>query len=159
VRRFNLHDAEPDFAPRRAGDAPAGYLSGAVDVGAALGAGDLAGKLYELPPGQSVCPYHFEYADEEWLLVLSGRPSVRHPGGEDELTEGDVACFRRGPDGAHKVTNRSDAPCRVLIVSTRRFPAVVVYPDSDKVGVYTRDESGDGLYRRADEVGYWEDEP
>src|SRR5439155_12347310 len=36
--------------------------------------------------------YHYEY-DDEWLIVLEGRPTVRHPGGEEELDPGDIVCF------------------------------------------------------------------
>ena len=38
--------------------------------------------VYELPPGQSICPYHYELGDEEWLIVLAGRPTLRTPEGE-----------------------------------------------------------------------------
>ena len=46
-----------------------------------LGAAKLGASVYELPPGEAVCPYHYELAEEEWLLVLEGRPTVRHPAG------------------------------------------------------------------------------
>ena len=42
-------------------------------------------RVYELPPGQAVGPYHYEDPEEEWLLVVSGTPTLRHPGGEDQL--------------------------------------------------------------------------
>jgi uncharacterized cupin superfamily protein len=84
---------------------------------------------------------------------------VRHPGGEDELAQGDVVCFPAGPEGAHKVTNRGNETVRVLMVSTRRLPAVVVYPDSNKLGAFTDVEGEDVMVRRSDSVGYWEDEP
>ena len=34
---------------------------------------------------------HYEYAQEEWLIVLDGRPSLRHPDGTDQLEPWDVA--------------------------------------------------------------------
>ncbi|MEA2153590.1 MAG: hypothetical protein QOI18_1823, partial [Solirubrobacteraceae bacterium] len=46
---------------------PEGYRCGVAQVGKAAGGEDLAIKSFELPPGESVCPYHYEYA-EEWLL-------------------------------------------------------------------------------------------
>ena len=64
-------------------------------------------SIYELPPGQALCPYHYE-SDEEWIIVLEGRPSVRHPNGTDVLKAGDAAAFPVGPEGAHKVFNASD---------------------------------------------------
>ena len=56
--------------------------------------------MYDLDPGESVCPYHYEHPEEEWLLVLAGRPTLRDPDGEHELAEGDLVCFLEGPDGA-----------------------------------------------------------
>jgi uncharacterized cupin superfamily protein len=154
LRRFNLFAAELQHDA----DDPEGYRTGYSRLGPGMGASMLAGTLYELPEGQSVCPYHYEHGDEEWLIVLEGRPTVRHVEGEDELSAGDVVCFVAGPEGAHKVTNRTHATVRVLIVSTRRMPAVVVYPDSDKVGVYTEDKHDDVMVRRDSNVDYWDRE-
>ena len=104
MRVFNIN--EPSFSYD--GDDPDGYRAGMDRFGPAIGASQLGGSVYELPPGQSVCPYHYEYAEEEWLLVLTGVCTVRDPDGEHELRAGDVVCFTTGPDGAHKVTNASD---------------------------------------------------
>lgn len=54
-------------------------------------------SAYELPPGQAIGPYHYENPEEEWLLVLDGRPTLRHPDGEDELKPWDVVFFPPGP--------------------------------------------------------------
>ena len=117
----------------------------------------MAGSVYEVPPGQANCPYHYE-SDEEWLLVLDGRLTVRHAEGEDELEPGDLVCFPAGPDGAHKLTNNGDTPVRMLIVSTANLPAVAVYPDSDKVGIWTGDSETDVLVRRESRVDYFDGE-
>ena len=62
-------------------------------------------------PGQSICPYHYETGEEEWLIVLVGRPTLRTPAGEQELRPWDCAFFPAGEEGAHKVTNRTDERC------------------------------------------------
>lgn len=67
------------------------------------------------------------------LIVVSGRPTLRTGDGERELEEGEVVAFPSGRRGAHQVLNHSDAPARVLIVSTMRYPEVVEHPDSNKV--------------------------
>jgi uncharacterized cupin superfamily protein len=154
MRRFNIFSSRPELREGR----PAGFRSPASRVDEAIGGSMLAGKLYELPPGESVCPYHYELGDEEWLIVLAGRPTVRHPGGEDGLEPGDVVCFPAGPTGAHKISNPGDEAARVLIVSTHRLPSVAVYPDSGKVGVFTDDERDDLLVRRSSAVDYWDGE-
>ena len=129
MRRFNVR-SDVEYDP-----APAGYRCGYARLHAEIGAATLFGGLFELPPGQSSRPYHYE-SSEEWLLVLEGRITVRHPEGEDDLGAGDLVCFAAGPDGAHKLTNRTDETARVLLVSTRTSPPVAVYPDSDKIGVF-----------------------
>jgi uncharacterized cupin superfamily protein len=151
MRRFNLFAAEVAHDL----DDPEGYRGGGVRLGPLLGASRLGATLYELPPGQSICPYHYEYGNEEWLLVVSGTPLLRHPDGEDELAAGDVVCFPEGPEGAHKVANRTAETVRVLMLSTVNDPAVAVYPDSDKIGVWPGDARDNVMVRREGQVDYW----
>jgi uncharacterized cupin superfamily protein len=138
-------------------DDPPGYQVRWSRLGPSIGAERLGGSVYELDPGNSLCPYHYEGIEEEWLLVLTGTPTLRDPDGEHDLVAGDVVCFRNGPDGAHKVTNRSQALVRVVMLSTmpRDELSICVYPDSDKVGVWPW--PGKRL-RMADAVDYWDGE-
>ena len=99
-------------------------------------------------PGQAICPYHYEYAEEEWLLVLEGRPTLRHPEGESVLEPWDVVVFPTGPEGAHGVRNETDETARVLMASTVRHPAATVYPDSDKIAVWTGNKDDDVIVHR-----------
>ncbi|MBC7461657.1 MAG: hypothetical protein H7287_09880 [Thermoleophilia bacterium] len=48
-----------------------------VRVGTALGAPQTGVSLYELAPGTSNCPYHYEYAEEEWAMPLDGPVTLR----------------------------------------------------------------------------------
>src|SRR4051794_30515310 len=86
-------------------DDPEGYSSGYLKLAPAIDGKTMAGTLYEPPPGNSNCPYHYE-PEEEWLRVLGGALPVPPPGGEGELNAGALICFPAGPDGAHKLTNR-----------------------------------------------------
>jgi uncharacterized cupin superfamily protein len=137
---------------------PEGFKSGAAKLGPLLGATRTGTSVYELPPRQSICPYHYEYGEEEWLLVLSGRPTLRHPEGTDQLEEGDIACFPAGPEGAHAVRNDTDQTVRVLMFANRCEPAASVYPDSGKVGIWTGNTDDDLLVERSSGVGYWHGE-
>jgi uncharacterized cupin superfamily protein len=139
-------------------DSPAGYGAGCFRMGPLLDASKLGASVYELPPGQSICPYHYEHAEEEWLLVLAGAPSLRHPGGVEPLAPWDVVCFPTGPDGAHKVTNETDQTVRVLMFSDVVVPAVSVYPDSDKIGVFTAGRLDNVMVRRSSGVDYYDGE-
>ncbi|MBA2357727.1 MAG: cupin domain-containing protein [Actinobacteria bacterium] len=109
-----------------------------LDVGGRLGAELLGASLYELAPGEKTFPYHWHHAEEEWLLVLAGRPTLRSPEGEQELRPGDAVAFRRGPEGAHLVRNDTAEPARLLILSSEAEVEVAEYPDSGKVGVFSK---------------------
>jgi uncharacterized cupin superfamily protein len=137
-----------------AADDPPGYRARAARIGSQLEAELLGATVYELDPGQSICPYHYEGGNEEWLLVLSGRPLMRHPDGEDILDPGDLVCFPDGPAGAHKLTGTGEETVRLILLSTLHEPATAVYPDSGKIGVWPPGK----LFREADAVDYWEGE-
>jgi uncharacterized cupin superfamily protein len=152
MRRFNV------FAPQFTYDEsrPEGYKAGSVRLSPEIGASLMVATVYELPPGESTWPYHYEYGAEEWALVLAGRPTVRHPEGEDELEPGEVVCFPEGPDGAHKFTNRADETARLMIISTFSRPAVAVFPDSGKLGVWPNGD--EPTIVRREQLDYWEGE-
>jgi uncharacterized cupin superfamily protein len=157
VDGFNLFDAVvPDPHATR----PEGFRRGALQLGPLLGASRIGATLYELPPGERLGPYHYEYNNEEWLLVIEGTPTLRTPGGERELRAGDVVAFREGPGGAHAVLNRTGERARVVMLSTKRKPAVAVYPDSDKLAVWRLDgdESDELVVKRSAATDYWDGE-
>lgn len=148
---LNLFDVETE------GDEadPAGYRPRAAKIGPKIRGEALGATVYELDPGESVCPYHYEYGNEEWLVVLAGKPTLRDENGDDfELKPWDVAVFAEGPEGAHKLTNKTNEPVRIVILSTKNEPAIAVYPDSGKIGVWPPGK----LFRLDDEVDYWEGE-
>src|SRR3954447_25781984 len=88
-----------------------------------LGATKLALNVIELPPGESVCPYHYESGEEEWIVVLTRLPTVRTPDRDREPGPRGVAFCPMAEAGAHKVTNRSNEPSRIFIWSNRSHPA------------------------------------
>ncbi len=145
---FEYDDSDPD-----------GFRSGLARLGKQLGGAEETGvSVYELPPGQAVCPYHYECGEEEWLLVLEGEPTLRHPDGSDRLAPWDVVFFEKGPAGAHGVRNETDETVRVLMFSTVVVPTATVYPDSDKVGIWTGDPEADVIVRRESKVEYFDGE-
>jgi uncharacterized cupin superfamily protein len=157
MKKINLSALEFEFDDTD----PEGYKAGMSRFGASIGAVMLGGTVYELPPGESICPYHYEYGNEEWAIVLQGRPTLRHPDGEDQVEPLDVVCFPNGPVGAHKFTNRTDERARVLLLSTKVDPAIAVYPDSDKIGAWPGPEFREDhiLVRRESHVDYYDREP
>jgi uncharacterized cupin superfamily protein len=147
VSDVNLYDVQTERDP----DRPAGYGVGRVRVGELIGASALGLSVYDIPPGESTFPYHYEFAREEWLLVLTGRPTLRDPDGEHVLEPGDLVLFPEGEEGAHKVTNKSDEVARIAILSNKDEPSVTLYPDSGKIGFWPAGK----LFRLADEVDYF----
>ena len=119
----------------------------------------LGASLYELPPGERTFPYHYELGNDELLVVITGRPTLRDPDGERELEPGDCILFPTGPAGAHQIINRSAEPTRVLLVSNFAMPRGAVQVDNDKVMIRWSPEPDDSLwFRRGDAVDYWEGE-
>ena len=146
---------EPDWDGEN--DRP-GYRHRVAAVGKQLGARLLGGSLYELPAGEKTWPYHYELGCEEWLLVVTGRPTLRTPDGEQELAAGDLAIFPEGPAGAHQVINVTDEPCRVLLLSSKAPHAIIHYPDSGKVGLWSQAGGYQSMLRTEPELDYWDGE-
>ena len=154
MRRVSISDPSFTYDPEDA----EGFRAGMFRFGPSLGAERTGTTLYELPPGESVCPYHYEYGEEEWLLVLAGRPSVRDPEGTEQLEPFDVVFFPTGPAGAHQIRNDTDEPARVLMWGMVVTPTATAYPDSDKVGIWTGDKAEDLIVRRSSGVEYYDGE-
>ena len=135
-----------------------GWQSKDAWIGARLKSELIGGSLYEVEPGNKLWPYHTHHANEEWLIVLRGEPTLRAHDGEHTLRQGDVVAFPRGKQGAHQVINRTDTPIRVLMLSTLVKPDIVEYLDTGKIGA--RSVAGDRilLSRPGPEMDFWEGE-
>ena len=153
MKTHNIFAPDFDYDP----DDPDGYHAGCDRFGPKIGAAKIGCSVYELPPGQALCPYHFE-SDEEWIIVLEGHPSVRHPGGIDVLAPGDAGAFPIGPEGAHKVFNASEETVRFLMLSTKEEPAYTVYPDSNKIGYWNGNRAEHVLVRLGENLDYYDGE-
>jgi uncharacterized cupin superfamily protein len=83
---------------------------------------------------------------------------VRTPEGSERLEPLDLVFFPRGPEGAHQIRNDSVAAARVLMWSEVVYPTATAYPDSDKVGVWTRDGKEDLIVPRSAGADYYDGE-
>jgi uncharacterized cupin superfamily protein len=155
MRSFNVFDASVEYD---ASD-PDPYGPGVNRFGPKIGASRLGATLYELPPGKSLCPYHYE-SEEEWLLVLQGEVTLRHPEGENVLRPGDVTAFPVGPAGAHKTTNNGTETVRMVMFSNVDPIGYCVYPDSDKISHWndSSDPKDNVRVRRGENVDYYDGE-
>jgi uncharacterized cupin superfamily protein len=143
---------EPDWVERT--DAP--FRGRAARVGAAAGAERLGATLYEIDPGENGSPFHLHHANEELIVVLAGRPTLRTHDGSRELEPGEVVACPVGRSGAHQLQNRTDERVRALVISTMVYPEVAELPDSDKVLVISHppgiDDRLAGAFPRSAEV-------
>jgi uncharacterized cupin superfamily protein len=134
-----------------------GYTCRRARLGRQAGSERTGLSLWELPAGQTAFPYHWHLAEEELIVVLTGKPSLRTPGGWRDMNEGDVVAFPVGERGAHEIANRTEQTIRFLSFSNQQ-PDIVVYADSGKIGAFERRPEGGGLYRifrDQDAVDYW----
>jgi uncharacterized cupin superfamily protein len=153
MKLFNLYGDEWDESRDREG-----WRIREAFVGHRLDAELIGASMAEIEPGNKMWPYHTHHANEEWVIVVRGEPTLRTPEGEQVLEEGDVVVFRRGKEGAHQIINRTDAPVRVVMLSSMIAPDIVEYLDTGKVG--SRSIRGERilLARPGPELDYWEGE-
>jgi uncharacterized cupin superfamily protein len=154
----NLFDPEFDATSDRPG-----FSWRRAKLGDQAGSERLGASLYELEPGSAPFPLHYHHSNEELLVVVAGRPSLRTPNSERELEPGDVVAFPVGERGAHQVVNRSSEPVRVLIVSEMNAPDVVVRPESGKLSAFTRPPGASGawghdVFFQRDAAEFWDGE-
>ena len=135
-------------------------------LGSAAGGEKLGCSLYEVPPGRRAWPYHYHLANEEAIYVLEGSGTLRIDERQITLSWGDYVTMPVGERGAHQIINTSDGPLRYLCFSTMIEPDAMVYPDSNKIGLFAGSAPGGSkekrtvsTFLRADaEVGYYEGE-
>ena len=153
MKSFNLYGDEWDEPRDREG-----WRIQEAFVGHRIGGELIGASMSEIEPGSKHWPYHTHHANEEWVIVLRGEPTLRTPEGEQVLNEGDVVAFPRGRDGAHQIINRTDSPVRVLMLSSMVLPDVVEYIDTGKVSAADREGEPIMFSRPGPRVDYWEGE-
>lgn len=69
-----------------------------------------------------------------------------------------MVAFPRGAEGLHQVSNRTEEPIRLLMLSSMILPDIVRYEDSGKLGA--RDVRGERIMlgRPGPTLDYWEGE-
>jgi uncharacterized cupin superfamily protein len=153
-----------DEAPAVAqGETAADLLTAVAEdpaLGKRLGARMWAASLRELGPGETDGPFRYEWCREEYSLVISGAPTLRHAGGEQQLSAGDIMCFPQGPDGARQLRHAGSEPVRVVAFSTPADgPMSAFYPDDDMAEIRVSNHEG-FRFRLADQIDdYWDGEP
>lgn len=137
---------------------PEGYGYEGRDIDPLIGARRLGYQIVRLSKGQSLCPLHFHHFGEEMFYMLEGRCTMVTTRGEWTVEAGDVIAFPVGPRGAHKFRNDGEEDCQLLALGEHVGHEVAEYPDSGKVNVIAKRDTGQMIYRLEDHVDYWEGE-
>jgi uncharacterized cupin superfamily protein len=131
---MNLYEDEWDVVR----ETPNGSVIRMRHIGHGLHTELIGGTLMEVEPGYTG-PYHLHHGNEELLLVLSGRLTVRGADGEREAEAGDVVFFPRGREGLHGIENRASERARFLLLSSKVHPDVTERPEEGLLGVFVGD--------------------
>jgi uncharacterized cupin superfamily protein len=88
-------------------------------------------NLTRLAPGGVSALRHAHSRQDEFIYILSGRPTLRTNDGEVELTPGMCAGFKAGTGDAHHLVNRTGEEVLYLEVGDRTAGDRASYPDDD----------------------------
>lgn len=103
--------------------------------------GDLFGltnfgvNLTTIRPGGVSALRHAHARQEEFIYVVSGRPTLVTDAGETQLEPGMCAGFKAGSGDAHQLANRTVEDAVYLEIGDRTAGDTVSYPDDDIVAV------------------------
>jgi len=152
----NVDEVHPTEA-----DQPGAFGSTMRFMGQAAGSKQLGCRYYEVAPGKIAFPFHWHAGNEEALIVLSGTGTLRLGDAELPVRAGDYVALPVGPAHAHQLRNTGTEPLRYYGLSTLKYPEVVLYPDSKKVGLmaFIDGQVYRKVYREEDTCDYFDREP
>lgn len=100
-------------------------------LGLAVGLSRIGVTMTRIPPGARASQRHWHSDEDEFFLVLEGRPTWVDDSGSRELGPGDIVGAPAGEPNGHRFENNSDRDCLVLAVGNRSDLDVCTYPDLD----------------------------
>ncbi len=146
-----------EIEPKHAASHPL-YEFERYDVSGLLHENKCTVTFYSLYPGKSNYPYHYHTANEEVFYIIRGQGLLETPTDKISVKEGDVIIFPPCENGAHRLKNTSENEMLVYLdVDTNNSPDVVIYPHSNKVGVYEKGKYPK-FYMQDSDVTYYEGE-
>jgi len=85
-----------------------------------------------LAPGSRTASRHWHEAEDEFVYVLSGHPTLVDENGRHALRTGSIVGFPAGVPNAHHVLNEAGEPAVLIVVGSRRpGEETIHYPDDD----------------------------
>ena len=110
------------------------YFAGNLEarLAGAVGLSQFGVNLVTLQPGAKSALRHWHEAEDEFVYVLLGAPTLIDDNGEHLVNEGSFAGFPAGTPNAHHLVNRSDTPVVIMVVGARRpGEETIHYPDDN----------------------------
>lgn len=107
-------------------------------LGDAFNLTDFGVNLCRLEPGAMSSMRHAHSAEDEFVYVLDGSPTLVTDAGTTVLAAGMCAGFKAGTGDAHHLRNDSSGVVWLIEVGTRADADQVVYPDDD-LALHERD--------------------
>jgi uncharacterized cupin superfamily protein len=162
-RKAIVHENEVDWTELAQGER---FAYRRKLLGQASGAEKLGCSMFEIAPGKRAFPFHYHFANEEALYIVSGAGTLRLGAEEFAVGAGHFVSFRSGPNDPHQLINTGSEPLRYLCFSTMIGPEVCGYPDSKKIALIAGRAPGGSrtvsamrkCFREDSEVGYYDGE-
>ena len=98
-------------------------------------------------PGAKASRTHWHANEDEMIYVLSGTVTLIEGDTTTDLVHGDAATFKAGVATGHHLENRTQAPCRYLVVGTRSGDDTVTYTETGETVTISK---GENIYRDAE---------
>lgn len=108
-------------------------------LGDVFGLANFGVNLTRLAPGAISALRHVHSAQDEFIYVIAGEPTLVTNAGETRLSPGMCAGFRAGNGDAHHVINRSAGDAIILEVGDRSPGDSAEYPDDDLQALMAED--------------------
>ena len=116
------------------------------------GASQITVCMEVLAPGRQANQAHYHMLEEEHVFVLEGSMTVQLGERAYEVGPGHYVCFPAGQPLGHALVNRTDKPCRYLVLGNPQPHDVMVYTESGRVHAKLMGES----YRKNATMDTWE---
>lgn len=100
-------------------------------LGEPFGLTKFGANLTELRPGAASSLRHWHTAEDEFVYILEGTPTLVTDAGEQQLRAGMCAGFPANSGDGHRLENRSEAIVRYLEIGNRSAGEHVHYSDVD----------------------------
>ncbi len=105
-------------------------------------------NLTRLAPGAASSLRHAHTAQDEFVYILEGNPTLITDAGEALMAPGECAGFPAGTSDAHHLVNRGSIDVVYLEIGDRTKGDAATYPDNDLLGGMAPD--GTWVYSRRD---------